>query len=152
MKKILVTLIILMFGLSVFAGEKEDALKFFNRFLSAYDSNKSTEILNMYSNKVKFVTEYISDGKLINTVTLYTPPSIEQIEWDLEIKKIYKYKYKKIYTNIFAEKVSNGYKINATKSFPGNNSSTKIYIIIQKQPDGKWLIIEEMGQLTAFYR
>jgi len=151
MKKILITLIIFIVGLSALAGEKGDALEFFNHFLSAYDSYNSTEVLNLYSNNAKFIRQLIDNGKLIDTQYFSKESYTEQIKFELKINKIYKdtYTYKKCYTDISVEKVSNGYKINATRYFPGD-PNTKTYIIVQKQPNGKWLIIEEMIQLTRF--
>ena len=54
-------------------------------------------------------------------------------------------------TDIVVEKASNGYKISATVNGHSNNPNTQTYVIVQKQPNNKWLVIEEMTQLTSFY-
>lgn len=55
-------------------------------------------------------------------------------------------KYKNSYTDIKAEKVNDGYKISSLRQPSGENYKLKTYMIVQKQPSGKWLIVEEMMQ------
>ena len=54
--------------------------------------------------------------------------------------------YKNNYTNITALKVGNGYKISALRQPSGEKYKLKTYMIVAKQPSGKWVIVEEMMQ------
>lgn len=143
MKKLLLTLIILMFGLNVFAGEQEDALKFFNSFVSASNSY-NTSLLNMYSDDAKIIRQVVKpDGKLVNVDF-----SIYNYRKQLKISsKIAKLKnYKNYYSNIHVTKVPNGYRIDSIRKPSLSDDKLKSSIIVQKQADGKWLIIEELMQ------
>ena len=55
-------------------------------------------------------------------------------------------KYKNSYSNITAEPVSNGYKVSSLRQPSGETYKLKTYMILKKQPNGKWLIVEEMMQ------
>ena len=55
-------------------------------------------------------------------------------------------KYKNDYRNINAVKVQNGYKVTAERQPSGETYWLKTHQIVQKQPDGKWKIVEEMMQ------
>ena len=55
--------------------------------------------------------------------------------------------YKNNYTNIGVTPISAGkVKISSVRHPSVDNDSLKAYMIFQKQPDGKWIIIEEMMQ------
>lgn len=143
MKKILITAFIFMFGMSVFAGEKEDALLFFNRFVSASNSY-SSELPNMYSNNAKITRQVIKpDGELVNV-----PFTISQYRSQMKLSaKVAKIKnYKNNYSNVSIIKSPNGYKINSTRTPSLGGPSLKASTVVQKQPDGKWLIVEELMQ------
>lgn len=155
-KKLLVTLFVLIFGLSAFASEKEDALKFFNHYVSVYNSYDSAELLKLYSSDAKIIRQlvlikgYSADkDELVGVQTYSIEQSSQQIKFDSGIHKIYK--YKRQYTDVVVEKVPNGYKISATVNGLPSIPNTKTYLIFQKQPNNKWLVIEEMVQLTSFY-
>lgn len=146
MKKVLVTLIVLLFGLSTFAGEKEDALEFFNHFVSVYNSYNSAELLKLYSSNAKIIEQVIYNEKPESAVSFSIGDYRTRIESTLKDSKIHK--YKKTYKDISVEKVSNGYKINAKTKCSAYDSYTKTYIIVHKQSNNKWLIVEEMVPLT----
>ena len=66
MKKLLLTLMTLIIGLSAIAGEPEDALKFFNSYVQASNSY-SASLLNMYSDDAKIIRQVVKpDGKTAN--------------------------------------------------------------------------------------
>lgn len=143
MKKILLILMVLAFGLGVFAGEPQDAMDFFNSFVSA-SNNYSPSLLNMYSNDAKIIRQIVKpDGTTANAYF-----TADQYRGQLRIsEKIAKIrKYKNYYSNINMTKVSNGYKISAMRKPSLSDYKLKTYVIVQKQPDGKWLIVEEMMQ------
>ena len=55
--------------------------------------------------------------------------------------------YKNNYTNVVATPISAGkVKISSVRHPSVDNDSLKAYMIFQKQPNGKWLIVEEMMQ------
>jgi hypothetical protein len=55
-------------------------------------------------------------------------------------------KYKNNYSNTNVTKVSNGYRIEALRQPTGESYKLKTAFVVQKQPNGKWLIVEEMMQ------
>lgn len=143
MKKILLTLFVLIFGLQVLANDQEDALKFFNSFVSA-SNNYSASLLSMYSPNAKIIRQVVKpDGTTANanfTMTAYK----KQMLLSSKLAKLRNYKNN--YSNIDVTKVSNGYKINALRQPSGNTYKLKTSMIVQKQPSGKWLIVEELMQ------
>jgi len=143
MKKILLTLFILFLGLGAIAGEKEDALSFFNNFVSASNSY-SASLLNMYSDNAKITRQVVKpDGKLVNAYF-----SIDDYKKQMRISsKLAKLKnYKNFYSDINVTKVANGYKIEAKRKPSGETYKLKAAMVVQKQPSGKWLIVEELMQ------
>lgn len=143
MKKFLLTLIILIFGVSAFAGEREDALKFFYSYVTA-SNNYNASLLGMYSDDAKIIRQVIKpDGKLVNvyfSVNNYK----KQLKISEKLARIRR--YKNDYSNINVTKVSNGYKIEAMRKPSLSDYKLKTMMIVQKQPNGKWLIIEELTQ------
>lgn len=143
MKKILLLLVVMMFGMGVFASDQDDALNFFNSFVSA-SNNYSPVLLNMYSDNAKIIRQVVKpNGQLANAYF-----SIDDYKGQMKLSaKLAKIKkYKNNYSNVSVAKVSNGYKISALRQPSGENYKLKAYTIVQKQPSGKWLIVEEMMQ------
>ena len=55
--------------------------------------------------------------------------------------------YKNNYTNVVVTDAGNGkYKISSLRQPTGETYKLKTYMIVQKQPNGNWQIIEEMMQ------
>ena len=55
--------------------------------------------------------------------------------------------YKNTYTNVSVTPAANGaFKVSSLRQPSGETYKLKTYMIVKKQPDGKWLIIEEMMQ------
>ena len=145
MKKILLTLLSLIFvSISAFAGDKEDALKAFNTYVGLAN-NYSTEIFGYYSPKAKIIRQVITpDGKLVDVLT-DTSTYIKQMKIGQTGAKIRNYKNN--YTNVVATPISAGkVKISSVRHPSVDNDSLKAYMIFKKQPNGKWLIVEEMMQ------
>ncbi len=143
MKKFLLTFIILFFGLSALATEKDDVLVFFHNFVRASNSY-SFSVLNMYSKDAKIIRQVIKpNGQLVN-VNFSGDEYRKQMKISVRIAKIRK--YKNFYSDIDVTKVSDGYKVSAVRKPSLSDDRLKMYMIIQKQPSGKWLIVEESMQ------
>ena len=143
MKKFLLTFIFLMFGLGAFATEQQEALNFFNSFVQASNSYSSS-VLNMYSDDAKIIRQVVKpDGKLVNV-----PFSIGDYRKQMKLSsKIAKLKqYKNQYSNVSVTKTSNGYKIDSMRKPSLSDYKLKSSMVVRKQPDGKWLIVEELMQ------
>lgn len=136
-------LVLTVFSNTVFADEKHEAVKFFKKYVTAANSY-SPEIIQMYSPKAKIIRQVVKpDGELVDVET-DTDTYIKQLKLGQKTAKLRK--YKNTYTNITSSKVENGYKISSLRQPSGEKYKLKSYMIVQKQPDGKWLIIEEMMQ------
>lgn len=143
MKKLLLTLFVLLFGLSVFASDQEDALNFFNNYVSASNSYSNT-ILNMYSDNAKIIRQVIKPNFQLVNVPFSISDYRSQLKLSSKLAKLRK--YKNYYSNITITKVPNGYKIEAVRKPSLSNDKLKASIVVQKQPNGKWLIVEETMQ------
>ena len=143
MKKFLLTLIVLTFGLSALASDSEDALSFFNSFVQA-SNNYSASLLNMYSDSAKITRQVVNP----NGQTVNIPFSISDYRKQMKISsKLAKLKnYKNHYSKISVTKVGNGYKIESLRQPGGDTNKLKATMVVQKQPNGKWLIVEELMQ------
>lgn len=143
MKKLIITLFILSLGLNVFAGEKEDAIKFFDSFVNA-SNTYSPALLDMYADNAKIIRQVVKpDGNLVNAY--FSAKDYKgQMRFNAKIAKLRN--YKNYYSNIEATKVPNGYKVSALRKPSTSDYKLKAYSIVQKQPNGKWLIVEEMMQ------
>jgi hypothetical protein len=143
MKKIFITLALLTIGLSAFAGEKEEALAFFQHYVEASNSY-SKEVPNMYSDNAKIIRQVIKpDFELVNV-----PFSIKKYRTQLKLSsKLAKIRnYKNNYSDIKITKVKKGYKIDAKRQPSLGGPKLRTSTTVQKQPDGKWLIVSETMQ------
>ena len=145
MRKIFLTLLVFSFiSLSVFADDKQDALKAFNSYVNMANTY-NTEMFNFYSPKAKIIRQVIKpNGELVNvltdTSTYITQMKIGQVGAKAR-------KYKNNYTNVVVTPISAGkVKISSVRHPSVDNDSLKTYMIFQKQANGKWLIIEELMQ------
>lgn len=140
---ILCVLMFFAFSNIVFADDRQEALKFFNRYVSAANSY-NPEIIHMYSPNAKIIRQVVKpDGTLVDVET-DTNTYIKQLKLGQKTARLKRYKNK--YTNISTMQVNNGYKISSFRQPSGENYKLKTYMIVQKQPNGKWLIVEEMMQ------
>lgn len=143
MKKLLLTLFVLFLGMGAFAGEQEDALNFFNNFVSA-SNNYSPALLKMYSDDAKIIRQVVKpNGELVN-INFSIDDYRKQMKISSKLAKLRNYKNE--YSNVKIKKVTNGYKIDSMRKPSLSDYKLKSAIVVQKQPDGKWLIVEELMQ------
>lgn len=144
MKKLFFTLLTtVLFTSVVFADGKQEAVNFFKSYINAANTYSDT-IPNMYSPNAKIIREVVKpDGTLVD-VNTDTATYIKQLRLNRSVAKVRK--YTNTYRNITATQVSNGYKVSAERQPKGETYWLKTYQIVQKQPNGKWLIVEEMMQ------
>lgn len=145
MKKLLITIFSFMtVVLSVFADNKQEALKTFYSYVNAANTY-SNSVTTYYSPNAKIIRQVIKpDGTLVDVVT-NTSTYITQLKLGQAGAKVKKYKNN--YTNVSVTQLSAGkVKISSIRHPSVDNDSLKAYMIFQKQPDGKWIIIEELMQ------
>lgn len=148
MKKILsiITLftVLLIGSNAAKADDAAEAKAFFNSYVTAANSY-SNNIPSFYSPNAKIIRQVIENGtgRLVNAYT-NTSTYMTQLKISSATAKIRK--YKNTYRNITVTKVANGYKVSAERQPTGETYWLKTYQIVQKQPDGKWKIVEEMMQ------
>ena len=145
MKKTLIILTsLIVMTLSVYANNEQEALKFFNNYVNAANTY-STTVGDMYSSSAKIIREVVKpDGGLVDVGT-DTATYIKQMKLSQATAKLRK--YTNSYSNITVTKLAeNKYKVSALRQPKGETYKLKMYQIIQKQPSGKWLIVEEMMQ------
>lgn len=144
MKKIL-TLFIILIGttMAAFADDAQEALKFFNSYVTAANSYSPT-VATMYSPNAKIIRQVVKpDGTLVN-VNTDTATYIKQMKLGQAGAKLRG--YKNTYTNISVAPAGNGsYKVSSLRQPSGENYKLKTYMIVKKQ-DGSWKITEEMMQ------
>ena len=100
--------------------------------------------MNYYSPNAKIIRQVVKpDGTTANATTNMATYA-KQMKLSQGTAKMRNYKNK--YKNVTAIKVSNGIKINALRQPMNDNYWLKTYQIWQKQPNGNWVIIEEMMQ------
>ena len=145
MRKILFTILALMiFSISVYADDKQEALNAFNAYVNAANTY-SNDVTTFYSPSAKIIRQVIKpDGGLVDVVT-NTSTYITQMKLGQAGAKVRKYKNN--YTNVVATPISAGkVKISSVRHPSVDNDSLKAYMIFQKQADGKWIIVEEFMQ------
>ena len=145
MKKILLTTIaLLMITLSVFADDKQAALDFFNGYVRAANTYNPT-ITDMYSPNAKIIRQVIKPDGTTQNVATDTATYIRQMKLGQAGAKLKH--YTNSYTNISVTPLGNNkYKVSSLRQPSGESYKLKTYMIVQKQSNGKWLIIEEMMQ------
>ena len=140
---LMLTGVILLGGTQVFAGDLEDARAFFDSYVNAANTYSPT-IESMYSPKAKITRQVVKpDGTLVNVDT-DTATYMKQLKLGQAGAKLRK--YKNTYSDIKVEKSGNGYKVSSLRQPSGETYKLKTYMMVTKQPDGKWLITEEMMQ------
>ena len=145
MKKTLVLIIALLtVTISVMADDKDDVMKFFNSYVNAAN-NYSPAVAGMYSPNAKIIRQVVKPDGTTQDVTTNTSTYITQMKLGQAGAKLRNYKNN--YSNINVTEVGKDkYKVSSLRQPSGENYKLKTYMIIQKQPDGKWLITEELMQ------
>lgn len=143
LRTLLILFTVLSLGMSVFAGEQEDALAFFNKVVKA-GNTYSDNLLSMYSDDAKIIREVIKpDGQLVDIP--FTGRDYKgQLKISSAMAKLRN--YKNIYSNVKIAKVSKGYRIDAMRKPSLSDYKLKTYMVVEKQPNGKWQVVEEMMQ------
>jgi len=144
MKKIILMLTMFFLALTpAFADDKADAIRFFNDYVKAANTYNPV-ITTLYSPNAKIIRQVVKpDGTTANAYT-DTKTYITQMKLSQSVAKLRK--YTNSYSDIKAEQVSTGYKISALRQPAGESYKLKTYMVVTKQPNGKWLITEEMMQ------
>ena len=144
MKKFLSILIVMLVtGLAVFANDQQEALNFFNSYVSAANSYSPT-VATMYSPNAKIIRQVVKpDGTLVN-VNTDTATYVKQMRLGQAGAKMRG--YKNHYTNVTVTPMGNGaYKISSLRQPSGENYKLKTYMVVKKV-NGSWKITEEMMQ------
>lgn len=146
MKKFLLTLLTVFTITSVvFASStKQEALNFFNSYVNAANTYNPS-VTTMYSPSARIIREVVKpDGTIVTRVT-NTQRYISEMKKSQAIAKIRNYKNN--YSNIKVEQTgTDTYRITSLRQPSGESYKLKAYTVVKKQPNGKWLIIEEMMQ------
>ena len=144
MKKSILTLLALfVVSSSVLADDKQDALNFFNSYVNAAN-NYSPAVAEMYSPSAKIIRQVVKpDGTTVDVAT-DTATYIKQMKIGQAGAKLRH--YKNTYTNINVIPAGDGFKVSSLRQPSGEDYKLKTYMIVKKQADGKWLIVEEMMQ------
>ena len=145
MKKIFLTIVMtFIVTLSAMADDKSDALKFFNNYVNAANTY-SDSVTKMYSPTAKIIRQVVKpDGTTVD-VNTDTATYIRQMKIAQAGAKIRN--YKNFYSDVKVTKIANGKcKIASNRQPIGETYKLKTYMIVQKQPNKQWLIVEEMMQ------
>ena len=144
MKKLIISLLTLMIiPIYAQADDKQEALDFFNSYVEGAN-NYSPAITEMYSPSAKIIRQVVKpDGSTVDVET-NTATYIKQMKIGQAGAKLRK--YKNSYSNIVATPVDGGYKVSSLRQPSGETYKLKTYMIVKKQPNGKWLITEELMQ------
>ena len=145
MRKVLLTIFTILFvSLSVFADDKKEAVDAFNKYVQLANNYK-TEVTEFYTPNAKIIRQVIKpDGTLVNVYT-DTSTYVTQLKIGQAGAKVKNYKNN--YTNIVVTPLAPGkVKISSVRHPSVDNDSLKAYMVFQKQPNGKWMIIEELMQ------
>ena len=145
MKKTILSLIIFTaMTISVFADDKQEALDFFNNYVKSANTY-SPAITEMYSPSAKIIRQVVKPDGTTQDVNTDTATYIKQMKLGQAGAKLRHYTNN--YTNVTVPPASNGkYKVSSLRQPSGESYKLKTYMILQKQPNGKWLIVEEMMQ------
>ena len=143
-KNILLLLLMMLLAISAFADNKEEALAFFNNYVESAN-NYSPAIADMYSPSAKIIRQIVKpDGTTANATT-DTATYVKQMKLGQAGAKLRK--YKNYYSNInVIQQNENSCKVSALRQPSGEDYKLKMYMVVTKQPNGKWLITEEMMQ------
>lgn len=144
MKKFLLTVFLLLISSTqVFADDLATAKSLFQQYVHAANTY-SPSLLNYYSPRAKIIRQVVKPNGTTVNATTNMQTYAQQMKLSQGTAKLRKYTNK--YTNITATRVSNGIKVSALRQPMKDTYWLKTYQIWQKQPNGKWVIVEEMMQ------
>ncbi len=145
MKKVLFLLVLfLSTSVAVFADNQTEAVEFFNKYVNAANTY-SQELPSFYSPKARIIRQVIKpDGELVDKET-DVARYVSEMKKSQALAKMRKYKNN--YSDIKAVKINdNTYKVTALRQPTGETYKLKTYMVLEKQANGNWQIIEEMMQ------
>jgi ketosteroid isomerase-like protein len=129
--------------MQAFADAAADALAHFNKYVQAANSY-SNAIENMYADDARIIRQVVKpDGSTANATTNKST-YVKQMRLSSIAAKAKG--YKNYYSDVSVAKVANGYKVSSFRQPTGESYKLKAYQVWQKQPDGKWVIVEELMQ------
>lgn len=133
----------LISNLQAFADDSQEALNFFNSYVTAANSYSPT-VATMYSPNAKIIRQVVKpNGELVN-VNTNTATYIKQMKIGQAGAKMRG--YKNTYTNVSVTSLGNGsYKVSSLRQPKGETYKLKTYMIVKKI-NGKWQITEELMQ------
>lgn len=145
MKKILLTTIaLLMISLSVFADDRQGALNFFNGYIKAANTYSPT-VPEMYSPNAKIIRQVVKPDGTTQNVETDTATYIKQMKLGQAGAKLRH--YTNSYSNVTVTPLGNNkYKVSSLRQPSGESYKLKTYMVVQKQANGKFIIVEEMMQ------
>ena len=145
MKKILLTtLALLMMSLSVFADDRQGALNFFNGYIKAANTYSPT-VPEMYSPNAKIIRQVVKPDGTTQNVETDTATYIKQMKLGQAGAKLRH--YTNSYSNVTVTPLGNNkYKVSSLRQPSGESYKLKTYMVVQKQANGKFIIVEEMMQ------
>ena len=145
MKKLILSILsLLIFAGMSFAATSQDALNFFNSYVSAANSYNPV-ITTMYAPDAKIIRQVVRpDGTLVTRET-NTQRYISEMKKGQAIAKVRN--YKNYYTNISVTPLGNNtFKVSSLRRPSGESYKLKAYMIVKQKSDGHWIITEEMMQ------
>lgn len=145
MKKILLTtMALLMMSLSVFADDRQGALNFFNGYIKAANTYSPT-VPEMYSPNAKIIRQVVKPDGTTQNVETDTATYIKQMKLGQAGAKLRH--YTNSYSNVTVTPLGNNkYKVSSLRQPSGESYKLKTYMVVQKQANGKFIIVEEMMQ------
>lgn len=145
-KKLFVSLLVMtvVSGVAFAASTSAEALNFFHSYVNAAN-NYSPAITTMYAPDAKIIRVVLKkDGTTVTRVT-NTQRYVSEMKKSQAIAKVRR--YKNYYSNVsVAQTGTDTYKISSLRQPSGEKYKLKAYMVVKKQPSGKWLITEEMMQ------
>jgi len=144
MKKTLLIIALMGINLCAFADNKQEALAFFDTYVKSANTYNPV-ITEMYSPSAKIIRQVVKPDGTTQNVDTDTATYIKQMKIGQAGAKLRH--YTNSYTDISVTDLGNGKcKVSSLRQPSGETYKLKTYMIMEKQPNGKWLIVEEMMQ------
>ncbi|MBR3888881.1 hypothetical protein IKJ53_00025 [bacterium] len=131
-------------GVAFASSTSAEALNFFNSYVKAANSYQPV-IASMYAPNAKIIRVVLKKDGTTVTRSTDTQRYISEMKKGQAIAKLRN--YKNYYSNISVVQTGEDtYKVSSLRQPSGETYKLKAYMVVQKQPSGNWLIIEEMMQ------
>jgi len=146
MKKIIIILALLLSTYNVVFAQStpKDALAFYKDYINAANTYSPT-VITYFSPSARIIRQVLKKDGTIVTRETNTARYISEMKKGQVIARLRK--YKNYYTNLQVKQVGNDtYKITSYRQPSGESYKLKNYVVVKKQPNGRWYIIEEMMQ------